>query len=157
VNELIALYRRQAEEAMDYFLQVLSFIPEDKVTWSPSPTAKSALQIAAHCAGYSGMFAWVIREGRFPCGVEEWRSRVDASIAAITTIEEAEAVLRRGTAECLAAYDMVKLEQVWTTVESPQGSTPFTFFLGLPAGHLDGHTSQLDYLQTCWDDQVVHV
>ena len=74
--DFIASSKERATEAMDYFLRVLSFVPEDKLTWKPSPTAKSALEIAAHCAGYSGAFAWIIRAGKFPCSVEEFRATV---------------------------------------------------------------------------------
>ena len=51
---------------MDHFLRNLSHVPPDKMHWSPAQTAKSALQIAAHAAAYSGAFAEVIATGRLP-------------------------------------------------------------------------------------------
>jgi len=155
--DFIAYSKERATEAMDYFLRVLSFVPEDKLTWKPTPTAKSALEIAAHCAGYSGVFAWIIRAGKFPCSVDEFRATVNAAIDSVTTVEEAETMLRKGIADSIAALDTVKPEQVGSIVESPQGHTPFNFFLTLPATHLEGHVTQIDYLQTCWDDQEVHL
>jgi len=155
--DFIAYSKERATEAMDYFLRVLSFVPEDKLTWKPAPTAKSALEIAAHCAGYSGVFAWIIRAGKFPCSVDEFRATVNAAIDSVTTVEEAETMLRQGIADSVAALDIVKPEQVGSFVESPQGQTPFNFFLTLPATHLEGHVAQIDYLQTCWDDQEVHL
>jgi hypothetical protein len=155
--DFIAMCKERATEAMDYFLRVLSFVPADKLTWSPAPTAKSALEIAAHCAGYSAAFAWIIRAGKFPCTVEEFRATVHSAIDSITTLEEAEAMLRKGIADSITALDTVKPEQVGSIVDSPQGSTPFNFFLTLPAAHLESHVAQIDYLQTCWGDLEVHL
>lgn len=155
--DMIAVCKAQATEALEYFLNTLSFVPADKLTWSPTPTAKSALQIAAHCAGYSGGFAAIIRAGKFPCSREEFRAQVYGAMDSITTVEQAEAMLRRGIADSLAALDTVQPEQIGTMVDAPQGPTPFLFFMTLPAHHLDGHAAQIDYLQTCWDDQMVHI
>lgn len=155
---MITMCKERATEAMDSFLRTLSFVPSDKLTWSPTPTAKSALQIAAHCAGYSGGFAAIIRAGRFPWSGEEFRAQVQSAIEAITTLEQAEEVLRKGIADSVAALDTVKPEQIGSTIEAPAlGKTPFLFFMTLPAYHLDGHAAQIDYLQTCWGDQEVHL
>lgn len=155
--DMITMCKERATEALDSFLHTLSFVPEDKLTWRPTPTAKNALQIAAHCAGYSGAFAAIIRAGKFP-PIDEFRGRVQSTIAGISTLEEAEAVLRKGIADTVEALDTVKPEQIDSVIEAPAlGKTPFTFFMTLPAFHLEGHTTQIDYLQTCWGDQEVHL
>ena len=157
MEDFVAFCKQRTTEALASFLLDLSFVPPDKLHWSPTPTAKSAFQIAAHCAGYSGNFAWVIREGRFPCTGLEFQAKANAAIDSVTTIEEAETMLRRGIADTIAAMDTVKWEQVGGILDTPAlGSTPFTFFLTLPAMHLTNHGAQIDYLQTCWDDQEVH-
>lgn len=157
MENMIAMSKERATAALDYFLHTLSFVPADKITWSPTPTAKSAFQIAAHCAGYSGAFAGIIRAGKFP-PIEEFRNQVQSTIEGITTLEQAEAVLRKGIADTVAALDTVKPEQIGSIIEAPAlGATPFTFFLTLPAFHLEGHATQIDYLQTCWGDQEVHL
>ena len=157
MEDMILMCKERATEALDYFLRTLRFVPPDKRTWSPTPTAKSALQIAAHCAGYSGGFAAIIRAGKFPSSREEFRGPIQSTIQGITTLEQAEAVLRKGIADSVAALDTVKPEQIGSIIDTPQGQTPFTFFMTLPAFHLDGHAAQIDYLQTCWGDQEVHL
>jgi hypothetical protein len=157
MEDFIAICSEQAKDALDHFLNDLGFVPADKLTWSPTPTAKSALQIAAHCAGYSGVFASIITAGKFPYSLEEFRGRVQAAIDSITTLEEAEAMLRKGIAETIAALDTVKPEQIGAIIDAPHGQTPFTFFMTLPARHLNNHGAQIDYLQTCWGDQEVHL
>lgn len=157
MEDFIAICKQRATEAMDRFLHDLSFVPAEKLTWSPSPTAKSALDIAAHCAGYSGNFAWIIRAGHFPCTREEFRATVQSAIKSISTLEEAETMLRKGIADTIAALDTVRPEQVGAMIDAPQGPTPFKFFLTLPAMHLEKHGAQIDYLQTCWGDLEVHL
>lgn len=158
LKDIITLCKEQAVGAMNGFLHVLSFVPEDKLTWSPSPTAKNALQIAAHCAGHSGAFAGIISAGKFPDDVEEFLGPIRAATQSIATLEQAEGVLRKGIADTIAALDRVTPEQVDSLIDAPGlGTIPFTFCMTIPARHLNDHTSQIDYLQTCWDDQVVHV
>src|SRR5579862_763485 len=117
MEDAIAMYKRRASEALDSFLHTLSFVPADKLTWSPTPTAKSALQITAHCAGYSGGFAEVIRSGRFASNVEEFLGPIHARIESITSLEQAETMLRQGIADTLAALDKVRPEQVEAKID----------------------------------------
>ena len=156
MDDMVAQCKRRATLAMEMFLRNLSHVPADKLTWTPVPTAKSALQIAAHCAGYSAGFAGVIRTGKFPATAEEFLVPINAAIDAITTVEQAVAVLTEGVDETLAALDTVRPEQIESSVETPIGTTPFLFFMTIPATHLILHTGQIDYLQTCWDDQEVY-
>src|SRR5579862_105516 len=147
MEDYITTCKKRATGALDYFLLALSFVPADKLTWSPTPTAKSALQIAAHCAGYSGGFASLIRAGKFPSSVEEFRGPIQSAIQGITTLEQAKTMLRKGIADTVAALDTIKPEQIGAMIDAPQGQTPFTFFMNLPALHLNGHAAQIDYLQ----------
>ena len=155
MEDVISMCKGRATEAMKHFLCVLSFVPADKLTWSPTPTAKSAMQIVAHCAGYSGAFVTIIRDGAFP-SVEEFLGPIESAISGITTLVQAEAVLRKGTADTIAALDDVRPEQVGAILATPIGLTPFTFFMDIPARHLFAHAAQIDYLQTCWGDLEIH-
>lgn len=157
MEDFIEVCKERATEAMDHFLHDLSFVPADKLTWSPTPTAKSALEIAVHCAGYSGGFASIISAGNFPYSREEFRGTIQAAIDSITTLEQAETMLRKGIADTITALDIVKPEQIGALIDAPHGRTPFKFFLTLPALHLEKHGAQIDYLQTCWGDLDVHL
>ncbi len=148
--------KTRTQNALKSFLYTLSFVPDDKLDWSPTPTAKSALQIAAHCAGYSELFAWVIREKNWPCTLEQWKSTVASNIMSINSKDEAIAMLSQGIDSSIAALDNVSLDEFGKIIDAPHAQTPFTFFLNLPALHLESHESQIDYLQTCWGDLEVH-
>ena len=49
-------------------------------------------------------------------------------------------------------------ELIGTTLDSGLGfSMPMTDLMKLPGWHATLHAGQIDFLQTCWDDQKVHL
>lgn len=145
---------------MEFFLRNFSHVPDEKLSWTPTPTAKSAIQIAAHTALYAGRFARMIRDRRQPApeNLNEWLAERDAEEVAITSREEVETIFREGTDEVLAALDTLMPEDLEMSLDSGQGwSMPMKQLIGLPGFHATLHAGQIDYLQTCWDDQRVYV
>lgn len=145
---------------MEMFLRNFSHVPDEKLTWSVTPTAKSALRIAAHAALYASRFARMIEEKKLPAvdNLDAWLAQRDAEEDAVTSREEVEKAFRQGTAEVLAALDSLTPEDVASTLDSGQGwSMPMTFLMKLPGWHAVLHTGQIDFLQTCWGDQHVYV
>ena len=145
---------------MEMFLRNFSHVPDDKLTWTATPTAKSAIRIAAHTALYAARFASMIRDRGLPQpdNLEEWLAQRDAEERALIDRGEIERVFRAGTAEVLAALDGLSPEETAMTLDSGQGwSMPMSFLMGLPGWHATLHTGQIDFLQTCWDDQQVYV
>ena len=157
MKDFVSICKERAAAAMERFLHDLSYVPADKLTWSPAPTAKSALEIAAHCAGYSGLFASVIRAGKFPCSGEEFQTRAKSAMESVTTVDQAVTLLQKGMAETMDAFATVKPEQIGAMIDAPHAQVPFRFFLIIPALHLETHAGQIDYLQTCWGDLEVHL
>jgi hypothetical protein len=157
MRDLIALCQKTAVDSMEHFLVVLSFVPEDKLNWAPSPNAKNALQIAAHTAVTAGNFAKMIRDRQLPQDVVAHLDRTNKAEAALTTLPDIEAEFRRNTAEVVEALGTLTDEEVAMRLDSGQGwPAPMTFLMNLPTLHATGHTYQLDYLQTCWGDLEVH-
>ena len=144
---------------MEQFLKTLSFVPDDKLNWAPSPTAKSAIRIAAHTAVYAGTFAKMIRDRKLPFGDEipEFVARNNAAEEAITSRTEIESLFRKNTDEVIAALDTLTPEAIGTSLDTSLGwSVPMTILMNLPGMHALSHAAQIDYLQTCWGDQDVH-
>ncbi len=142
------------------FLRNFSHVPDDKLTWTPTPTAKSAIRIAAHTALYSGRFARMINERKLPApeNLTEWLAQRDAEEIAVTSRAEMEAIFRKGTDEVLAALDDLTPEDIEMSLGSGQGwSMPMSHLMKLPGWHATLHTGQIDFLQTCWDDQEVYL
>jgi len=159
MQDLVASCKANAVGAMESFLIVFSFVPDDKLTWTPNPTAKSAIRIAAHTALYAGRFARMIEARALPAveNLEAWIAQREAEDAAVTSRTDVETIFRKGTDEVLAALDSLSPEEIGMSLDSGQGwSMPMTALMNMPARHTYTHTGQLDYLQTCWGDQDVH-
>jgi hypothetical protein len=145
---------------MEMFLRNFSHVPDDKLAWTPAPTAKSAIRIAAHTALYAERFARMIRERSLPKAdnLEEWLAERNREEEAITSRAEMETVFRKGTDEVIEALDSLTPEDMALSLDSGLGwSVPMTFLMKLPGWHATLHTGQIDYLQTCWDDQEVYL
>jgi hypothetical protein len=160
MDSLVASYKESAVTGMEYFLRNFSHVPDDKLTWTATPTAKSALRIAAHTALYAGRFARMIEARKLPApdNLAEWLAERNAEEAAITNRAEIESIFRKGTEEVLVALDSLQPEEIGMSLDSGQGwSMPMTFLMTLPGFHATLHAGQIDFLQTCWDDQEVYV
>ncbi len=151
--------QKLAVEGMEEFLKTFSFVPDDKLTWTPTPTAKSAIRIAAHTALYARRFAQMIETRKLPITetLEAWIDERDAEEIAITNREDIEAIFRQGTDEVLAALAALTPELIAQPLDFGVGySPPMEFLMNLPGMHAISHAAQIDYLQTCWDDQEMH-
>lgn len=156
----IELSKQRAVNGMEFFLRNFKHVPDDKLHWSPTPTSKSAMRVAAHTALYAGRFAEMIRDRKLPQpeNLNDWLSERNKEEEALTTREEMEKVFRQGTEEVLAALDSLSPEEVESSIVSGQfGSTPMKQLMALPGWHATLHAGQIDYLQTCWDDQEIYL
>src|SRR5205807_6559980 len=102
---------------MEHFLMVFSFVPDDRLTWTPTPTAKSAIRIAAHTALYAGRFARMIKDRKLPASgnLTEWLAQRNAEEIALTSRTEMESIFRKGTDEVIAALDSMPAEAFRTS------------------------------------------
>ena len=160
MEELVASYKHSAVHGMEYFLRNFSHVPDDKLTWTPTPTAKSALRIAAHTALYPARFARMITDRKLPVrdNIEAWLEQRNKEELAVTSRAEVEEIYRRGTDEVLAALDSLTPEEIEMSLDSGFGwSMPMTRLMSLAGWHATLHAGQIDYLQTCWDDQEIYV
>ncbi len=156
----IELSKKSAIDNMEMFLRNFSKVPDDRLTWTPTPTAKPAIRIGAHAALYAGRFAQMIRARALPKveNLDEWLAERSKEEAAITTRAEVESIFRQGTAEVLAALDTLTSEEIESSLDSGQGwQMSMIWVMGLPGWHATLHTGQIDFLQTCWDDQEIYV
>ncbi len=145
---------------MEFFLRNFAYVPDDRLEWTPTPTSKTPIRIAAHTALFAGRFANMIRTRQLPSpdNLSEWIAKGEAEEVALTCRSEMERVFREGTAEVIAALDTLGPEEVESSLDSGQGwSMPMTQLMGLPGWHATLHAGQIDYLQTCWDDQKIYV
>ena len=112
MDSLVASCKEIAVRGMEVFLKTFSFVPDDKLTWTPTPTAKSAIRIAAHTALYAGRFARWIKDGKLPAvdNLPEWLAQINAEEEAITSRTEMESIFRKNTEEWLGAWESIEIE-----------------------------------------------
>ncbi|HPT99844.1 MAG TPA: DinB family protein, partial [Armatimonadota bacterium] len=82
--------KQWTREGKSRFLNTFAFVPDDKLTWTPSPTALSALRIAAHVGVTNQTLAGAIAGEALPTNdPAELSAMGDAAEKAITTREAA--------------------------------------------------------------------
>lgn len=132
-------------------IRLLSVVPDDKILWAPSPTAKSSVRIVAHCAITNMAFTKLIT-GNMPESMptpDEFFKGLDDDAEKITTRESAIALLKETTTELCKAIGTVNID---STPNSPFGPIPIRFWINEGGNHMAVHTGQLEYLQTTWGD-----
>ena len=160
MEHLVKECQESAVQGMNMFLRNFSHVPEEKLTWTPAPTAKSAMRIAAHTALYAGRFAQMIEAKELPGGddLESWLAARNAEETALTSRVEMEGVFRQGTDRVVAALASLTPEEIGASLDSRLGwSMPMTQLMRLPGWHATLHTGQIDFLQTCWGDQEIYL
>jgi len=120
-------------------------VPKERLDWTPSPTSKSALQIVSHCVDANRGVARVLK-GEANSAFPDWSFRLGGK-------EEALAALAQSVAEYEAGLDAMTPERWDDLAESPGGSLPLSVWMHFIGHHMAEHAAQVDYLQTCWDDQ----
>ena len=158
-SEMIAGIKQDTEQAKARLLKTFEFVPEDKLTWAPSDTCRNPLWIVAHCGVSNDAFAAILRGEQLPVPSDkaEQAKRIWEGGKDVRTREAAIALVEQNTARVLQALDRVTPEMAASNPPSPFGPVPFTFWMQLPADHMDGHASQIDYIQTIWGDLQNHL
>jgi hypothetical protein len=158
-SETIAQAQANLERISSRMLHLLSFVPDDKLSWAPSPTSKSALRIAAHAALVSQRFAALITESMpdpMPNPEEFFKGFLDEELT-FTTRESVVNLTNEATAKLSQALGTVTTECIDSSPNSPFGPVPKRFWIGLTHDHLAGHVGQMEYLQTIWGDLDNHM
>jgi hypothetical protein len=159
LSTTIAQLKEATESARHHLLNTFAYVPDDKLGWSPSSTARSAVHIVSHCGMANQAFAMVIRGEELPVmGTPEEASEMIRNAGRnITTREEAVKLVEDTTDEVLRALETITPDRLDTNPNSPFGPMPFTFWANLPSMHMSGHAHQLAYVQTIWGDLTDHI
>lgn len=158
LSDLVAQAKESAQMGRERLLRSFDFVPDEKLNYSPAETARTSLQIVAHCGAANTAFATIIRgeDLQMPSDPVEAARIIRQSGMEIKTREEAVRLLEESTDQVLAALDKVTPEMLDTSPMSPFGPFPFVFWMNLPGMHMNGHVSQLEYIQTIWGDLETH-
>jgi hypothetical protein len=156
MQEVIGQAKQSIVMGKERFLKTFSFVPDDKLNWSPTPTAKSALRIAAHIGLSNQGMAGIVRGEKFPfASMKEMWEAVEPAEKAITTREQAIKQIEDGAIAALAALDALTPERLAADAGLPM-PMPMAQFVMILGAHVASHAAQIDYLQTCWGDMENH-
>ena len=137
--------------------QALHRTPDDRLNWSPAPTARSIVQIVAHCAYAMGGMKDLLQ------GIpDEVKTAAEADTKfwdkeqSCTTREHARELLKSYTDDYIAYLDSLSLEDLAEMVALPfgYGMAPRSVVLTFAPTHTMGHVSQINYIQTIYGDRA---
>jgi hypothetical protein len=155
----IAPIKADMQRAAADLLNTLAFVPDDRMAWSPSESARSALWIVGHCGEANRAFSRGLRGETMgaPIAPEEFGRMIYLAGRDTRTREEAVRAIEETTQDLLAALDDLTEARLAGSVEGPFGTLPMELWITFPNLHMTGHARQIDYLQTVWGDLQDHM
>ncbi len=158
LNDIKANAAKEAQEACDYLLKTFSFVPDDKLNWSPAESARTALQLVVHCGLSNKAFASIMRgeDIPMPADMSDFRGLLRGMEAQITDRTAAIELAKESTKTIIEAISEVTEETFATSPSSPFGPMPMPFWMTLAGMHMKAHACQMDYLQTIYGDVEDH-
>ncbi len=157
-NETVEAAKAEFVRAKDRISKALESTPDDKINWSPSPTARTPIHQVAHAAmSIQGMQGWL--DGQpFPFkDMAELDAFSRAEEAKYTTREQVTALLDEHSNAYIVWLDNLTPEKIGSTLDTAFGSFPMTHAITFVADHLRAHASQIDYIQTIYGDRDWHM
>jgi len=160
MSELIKRTKQEFEWSRDRMLGLLKDTPDDKLNWSPSPTARTPLAIVTHSARSLHHITEMLK-GR-PFGVST-TAVADEGFRQ----EEQEFTSRDKVVEIFEENAKAYVDWIDTLTEEGLND-PITFPFGLGTGtvsygmnaaarHTEAHIAQLEYIQTIYGDHNWHI
>ena len=153
--------RLSAEPAKAEFLRAKATLlrsfattSDDRVNWSPAPTARTPIHLVAHSAISIGGLQRLMVGGPFDF------ANLDAFDAYSRSVEQQydkrEAVLELLESECesyVSWLDSLGEEQLASTSTCALWSIPMMVAITFNADHMRRHAAQIDYIQTAYGDR----
>jgi hypothetical protein len=134
----------------------LANVSEERLNWSPSPSARTPIQIVAHCAT---AIKYIHQQMDGTPFNHKTTAEADAAFraeeSAFQSREQALEYLETVSASYLAFLGTLTDERLDATEALPfgLGVLPVREWLGAAPGHTQGHVAQLEYLQTINGDR----
>lgn len=145
----IEFQKQMCKDGHSFLMSTFAAMPDDKAAWKPTPSAKSALEIVAHVAAANQYFILAYQgnppETALPA-IFKW---IDKQAAQWTTRSQVEKELERTHKELDEIFARLTPE----ILENPRAQTG----LWVSSFHAFEHSSQLDYIQTCYGDKEYHM
>ncbi|HRF60814.1 MAG TPA: DinB family protein [Fimbriimonadaceae bacterium] len=157
-HPVIDAAKSEFTRAIDRLKKTLGDVPDDRLHWSPSPTARTPLEQVAHVANANeGIQGWLQGEKLDMSDMiavdAKWREEEKP----YDTREKALARLDETSSAYLAFLDSLTPEQIEGEFDGGWQKFPMAFAITFCADHARMHTSQIEYIQTCYGDMDWHM
>lgn len=142
--------------SVDRIRRILEKTPDDRLLWSPAPTARTPLAQVVHAATSISNIHNMLMGTRFATPTrEEADAEFLAIEQAVTSREHALDLLDRNSSALIDWLDQLSVDRLSDMVPLPfdLGEAPLEFMLMMPAWHTNDHAAQMDYIQTCYGDR----
>lgn len=148
---------RQTQKAVADFIRTVEAVPEEKLDWKPSESARSIRSQAQEVCVFPGFPIALIQHG-VPSAMELVQQLMDESQASteISTLLEH---LRSGTADlcaAISAFPDSRLDEEISLNFGAQSQWTMADVLGMHYWNTTYHIGQINYLQTIWGDRTMH-
>ncbi len=147
---------QEANQLNERLLRDLAKTSDDRLNWSPTPTARTPLQLVAHCAFSLGFIHAMLNGTPYPA---KTTAEADAEFLEmereVTTREQALSLWESRFHQYVSFLRSLQPDQMDTLVILPfeMGALPMHFMAGMGAIHTREHIAQLEYLQTIYGDR----
>lgn len=147
---------QEAIQLNERLLRDLAKTSDDRLNWSPTPTARTPLQLVAHCAFSLGFILAMLNGTPYHA---KTTAEADAKFLEmereVTTREQALSLWESHFHQYLSFLRSLQPDQMDTVVILPfeMGALPMHFMAGMGAIHTREHIAQLEYLQTIYGDR----
>lgn len=142
--------------SVDRLKRILARTPDDRLPWSPAPSARSPLAEVVHAANSIHHIHTAMMGTRYATPtMEEADAEFLALESGFTNRDDALALLDKNSGALIDWLDQLSLERLSDMVPLPfgLGEAPLEFMLMVPAWHTNDHAAQMDYIQTCYGDR----
>ncbi len=156
MDSTIASAIAEVTQSRDQLLRAFANTLDDRVNWSPSPSARSPVQLVAHCAYSLGFIREMFEGTPYPGTMVEADAEHMDRERRISTREQALALLDEQFKRHIAFIESVTPEQLDRMITLPfsLGEMPLRSILAVGAMHTRSHLAQLEYLQTIYGDRI---
>jgi hypothetical protein len=152
VTEQIKSEYKRVEKKL---ISLLNSTPADKLEWSPSPSARSVIALAAHSAmGTTALTGLLKGEPMRFNSTAELDAFLREAEKQFTNLDVVLGMIKQSGEEYFAFLDTLDADTINAIVTTPMGAMPMSVAATFPYEHMNSHVAQIEYVQTIWGDHV---
>jgi hypothetical protein len=160
MQDTIERNRASFIQAQDGLAHALNTTPDDRLKWSPSPTARTPLQAAGHAAAAIAYMLGNMTGETFAVATPEEAERLFRELdKEFTSKEQVMELLEKNSSAYLNWLDAATPQVLNSTMILPfgMGAIPVHAGMEFMPLHVKWHTAQINYIQTIYGDLDWHL